>query len=188
MFKDILASLRAILVLTLITSVAYPLLITAIAQLAFPVRANGSLVKSGDAVVGSVLLAQKFTDSKYFTPRPSAADYETVASGASNQGYTSKKLLEAITERRSTLGANAPADLLTASGSGLDPDISPEAARFQAARVADTRGLSVEAVNKLIAAHTQPPQFGFLGQARVNVLTLNLAMDSTSSGNPSGAR
>jgi len=188
MLKDILASLRAILVLTLITSVAYPLVITAIAQLAFPAQANGSLVKSGDAVVGSGLLAQKFTDMKYFAPRPSATDYGTVASGASNQGYTSKKLLDTISELRAALGADAPADLLTASGSGLDPDISPEAARFQAARVSEARGLPVETVNQLIDAHIQPPQFGFLGQARVNVLTLNLALDSASSGNPSEVR
>ncbi|HEY8900811.1 MAG TPA: potassium-transporting ATPase subunit KdpC [Chthoniobacterales bacterium] len=188
MFKEILASLRAIIVLTLITSVAYPLAITAIGQLAFPAQANGSLVKSGDTIVGSTLLAQKFTAPGYFAPRPSAADYATVASGASNQGYTSKRNLDAITERRATLGANAPSDLLTASGSGLDPDISPEAARFQAARVAGARGLPMEIVQKLVADHTQPPQLGFLGQARVNVLALNLALDSASAGNPDRVR
>lgn len=178
MIKEIVASIRAILVLTLITSVAYPLFITAIAQLAFPTQANGSLLKFNNQVIGSALLAQKFTDPQHFWPRPSAADYATVASGASNQGFTSKKLLNVINERRATLGSNAPADLLTASGSGLDPDISPEAARYQAGRVAAARGLSIEAVAKLIDSNIQPPPLGFLGQARVNVLELNLALDT----------
>ncbi len=179
MIKDILSSLRAIVVLTLVTSVAYPLLITGIAQLAFSKQANGSLVKSGDQIIGSELLAQKFTDQKYFWPRPSDADFGTIASGASNQGFTSKKNLDAITERRTTLGYNAPADLLTASGSGLDPDISPAAARYQIARVATARSLSIDAVTKLVAAAIQSPQLGFLGQPRVNVLALNRALDAT---------
>lgn len=178
MIKDILISLRALVVLTAITSIAYPLIVTGIGQIAFPAQANGSLVKSGDAIVGSALLAQKFTSAKYFWPRPSAADYGTVASGASNQGFTSRKNLDAIDERRAVLGANAPADLLTASGSGLDPDISPAAARFQIARVATARGLSPEAVARIVEATTRAPQFGFLGQARINVLALNRALDA----------
>lgn len=177
MLKDILASLRAILVLTAITSVAYPLAVTGIAQLIFPAQANGSLVKNGDQLVGSALLAQKFVEPKYFWPRPSAADYATVASGASNQGFTSRKLADAITERRNALGVDAPADLLTASGSGLDPDISPAAARFQISRVAAARNLPVADVAALVADATQPPQLGFLGEPRVNVLLLNLALD-----------
>ncbi|MGH8045712.1 MAG: potassium-transporting ATPase subunit KdpC [Chthoniobacterales bacterium] len=177
MIKELLTSLRAIIVLTVITSVAYPLLITGIGQLAFPSQANGSLVKSGDQVVGSELLAQKFTDTKYFWPRPSAADYATVASGASNQSFTSKKNLDAINALRTTLGADAPSDLLTASGSGLDPDISLEAARYQISRIATARGISVEALTKLVNTMVQPPQLGFLGQPRVNVLLLNLQLD-----------
>jgi potassium-transporting ATPase KdpC subunit len=177
--KTIFTSLRAILVLTLITSVAYPLLITAIGQLVFSPQANGSLVRSGGQLVGSTLLAQKFADPKYFWPRPSAADYATVASGASNQGYTSQKNLAAIMARRDTLGLDAPADLLTASGSGLDPDISPAAAHYQIARIAAARGLSTEAVTRLVVEAIHPPQFGFLGQARVNVLTLNRTLDAT---------
>jgi len=177
MIKEILTSLRAILVLTVITSIAYPLVITGIGQLAFPSQANGSLVKSGDQVVGSALLAQKFTDAKYFWPRPSAADYATVASGASNQGFTSQKNLDTINQRRTSLGNDAPADLLTASGSGLDPDISPEAARFQIARVAAARKLSPEAVSKIVDTTTQGPQLGFLGEPRVNVLALNRALN-----------
>jgi potassium-transporting ATPase KdpC subunit len=177
--KNILLSIRAVLVLTAFTSIAYPLLVTAIAQIAFPAQANGSLVRSGDTVIGSALLAQKFTAEKYFWPRPSAAAYATVASGASNQGFTSRKLLDAINERRALLGNTPPADMLTASGSGLDPDISPEAALFQSARVAAAaRHLPVEQINELIASHTQPPQFGFLGQPRINVLALNRALDS----------
>jgi K+-transporting ATPase ATPase C chain len=177
MFKEILTSLRAILVLTVITSVAYPLLITGISQLAFSAQANGSLVKSGDQIVGSELLAQKFTAAKYFWPRPSAADYATVASGASNQGFTSKKNLDAINERRIALGTDAPSDLLTASGSGLDPDISPEAARYQIPRIAAARSLPADTVAKLVDTSIQPPQLGFLGQPRVNVLLLNRQLD-----------
>lgn len=178
MIKETLASLRAILVLTVVTSVAYPLVVTAIAQVVFPSQANGSLVKRGDTVAGSELLAQKFAGNGYFWPRPSAADYATVASGASNQGFTSKKLQGLIEERRTAFGAEAPADMLTASGSGLDPDISPEAARYQAARVAAARGLPVDSVLKLINDSIVQPQFGFLGQARVNVLALNIGLDS----------
>jgi len=179
MIKETLASLRAILVLTVVTSVAYPLVVTAIAQVVFPSQANGSLVVRGDTVAGSQLLAQKFAGNGYFWPRPSAAGYATVASGASNQGFTSKKLQGLIEERRTAFGAEAPADMLTASGSGLDPDISPEAARYQAARVAAARGLPVDSVLKLINNSIVQPQFGFLGQARVNVLALNIGLDST---------
>lgn len=178
MLKNILSSLRAIVVLTVVTSVAYPLLITAIGQAAFPTQANGSLVRTNDAVTGSALLAQKFTAPKYFWPRPSAGDYGTVASGASNQGFTSQKLADAVKERRALFGADAPADLLTASGSGLDPDISPAAARWQAARVAKARDLPIETVIKLADSVAEPPQFGFLGEARVNVMKLNLALDA----------
>lgn len=178
MIKEILSSIRAILVLTVVTCVAYPLLVTFIGQMVFPVQANGSLVKIGDTVTGSALLAQKFTAPEYFWPRPSAADYGTVASGASNQGFTSKKLADAVEERRAVFGADAPADLLTASGSGLDPDISPAAARLQAARVAAARGVPLETVIQLVDSAVEPPQLGFLGQERVNVLKLNLALDA----------
>jgi len=177
MLKEILTSVRAILVLTLLTCVIYPLAVTGLAQAFFPAQANGSLVKNGDQLVGSSLLAQKFTTPRYFWPRPSAADYATVASGASNQGFTSKKLTDAVNERRAALGANAPADLLTTSGSGLDPHISPEAARFQIVRVAAARNLPLEKISGLVEKSLEPPQFGFLGQARVNVLLLNRALD-----------
>lgn len=178
MIKPIITSLRALIVLTLLTGVAYPLVVTVIGQAVFPTQAHGSLVKSADTLTGSSLLAQKFTAQKYFWPRPSAADFGTVASGASNQGFTSKKLVDAVAERRTALGAAAPSDLLYASASGLDPHISVEAARFQIARVAAARSLAPDILAVLVGQATEPPQFGFLGQARVNVLKLNLALDA----------
>lgn len=178
MIQNVLFSLRAIVTLTVLTSVIYPLFVTIIAQTAFPFEANGSLVKRNDRIVGSALLAQNFTDGRYFWPRPSAGDYGTIPSGASNQGFTSKKLQMQIVERRRALGDGAPSDLLAASGSGLDPHISPEAARFQAARVAAARGMTIDAVMAIVDQMTEPPQFGLLGTARVNVLQLNLALDS----------
>ena len=161
----------------MVTGIAYPLLVTGVSQLVFPAQANGSLVHKGDQIVGSALLAQKFTDARYFWPRPSAVDYATVASGASNQGFTSKKLLDAVNQRRALFGSQAPSDLLYASGSGLDPQISPEAAAFQITRVSAARGISVERLEKLVKSVTEAPQFGFLGQPRVNVLLLNSSLD-----------
>jgi K+-transporting ATPase ATPase C chain len=177
MFTETLASLRALLVLTLITSVAYPLAITGLARVFFRDAANGSLVSNGSQLVGSSLLAQKFTSPRYFWPRPSACDYGTVASGASNQGFTSQKLLDAVNGRRKTYGADAPSDLLYASGSGLDPHISPESARYQIARVATARNLPPEKITALVEKTIELPQLGFLGQSRVNVLLLNRALD-----------
>jgi len=177
MITQLFISLRAFVALTILTCGLYPLAVTAIAQLAFPRQANGSLVSVGEKSVGSVLLAQKFTSPRYFWPRPSAGDYNTVASGASNQGFTSKKLLDAVTERRVIWGQNAPSDLLYASGSGLDPHISPEAAAWQVSRIVTERQISPEHVQTLITQLTELPQFGFLGQPRVNVLLLNVALD-----------
>jgi K+-transporting ATPase ATPase C chain len=124
------------------------------------------------------LLAQKVEDPRFFWPRPSAADYATVASGASNKGPTSADLVKAINERRAKFGADAPVELLTASGSGLDPHLSPEAARFQAARIAGARGIDVEKVRELIARLAEPPQLGIFGEPRVNVFALNRALDA----------
>lgn len=177
MFAEIFASLRALVVLTAITCVAYPLAITGLAQVLFHDQANGSLVNSGKQLIGSSILAQKFTSPRYFWPRPSACDYGTVASGASNQGFTSRKLLDAVNDRRKAFGADAPSDMLYASGSGLDPHISPEAARYQVARVAAARNLPPEKITALVEKSVEMPQLGFLGQARVNVLLLNRALD-----------
>lgn len=177
MIKELIASLRALVALTLLTGVLYPLGMTAVSQLAFPRQANGSQLQVDGKLAGSTLLAQKFTSPRYFWPRPSAGDYATVASGASNQSFTSKKLLDAVNERRAALGKDAPSDLLYASGSGLDPHISPAAAAYQAERVAKARGLELAKVAALIQSQTEPPQFGFLGEPRVNVLLLNRALD-----------
>ena len=176
--KTILQSLRILLALTALTGFLYPLAVTGLSHLAFPHTATGSLVKRGDLMVGSALLAQKTESPAYFWPRPSAADYGTVASGASNQGPTSDTLKKAVAERRAQFGDTAPVDLLTASGSGLDPHISPEAAKQQAERVARERKRPLDQIESLIAQHTEGPQLGIFGEPRVNVLALNLALDA----------
>lgn len=177
MIKHLITSIRALVVFTVITGVVYPLIVTAIGLMAFPRQAAGSFVEVNGQPAGSVLLAQKFREPRYFWPRPSAADYGTVASGASNQGYTSRKLLDAVRERQQAIGDKAPSDLLYASGSGLDPHISPEAAEYQMARVAAARGWTADKVAALVVQFTEPPQLAFLGQSRVNVLLLNIALD-----------
>lgn len=178
MITSLLISLRAMIVFTLLCGAIYPLAITGISQLIFPRQANGSLLITDQTTVGSELLAQKFVSGRYFWPRPSAADYGTVASGASNQGFTSAKLLAAVNERKGIVGENAPSDLLYASGSGLDPHISPASAQYQISRVAMARGLDPAKVASLVSENLEPPQFGFLGQSRVNVLLLNRALDA----------
>jgi potassium-transporting ATPase KdpC subunit len=175
--KTILQSLRIYLVLTLLTGIIYPLAMTAIAQLCFPKQANGSRVIEGAKLIGSDLLAQKFESPRYFWPRPSAADFATVPSGASNKGPTSTDLKKSINERRAKFGADAPVDLLTASGSGLDPHISPEAARAQVPRVAGARNLPPQRITDLVDQIIEPPQVGFLGDPRVNVFRLNRSLD-----------
>jgi potassium-transporting ATPase KdpC subunit len=175
--KVILQSLRIFLVLTLLTGIIYPLAMTGVVQILFPRQANGSRIIEEDRLVGSDLIAQKFENPKYFWPRPSAADYATVPSGASNKGPTAADLRKSIDERRARFGADAPIDMLTASGSGLDPHISPEAARLQVARVAATRDMPLEKISALVDQTIEPPQFGFLGEPRVNVLRLNLLLD-----------
>ena len=145
--KTTLHALRILLVFTLLTGVIYPLAVTGISKVLFAKKANGSLVVSDGKIFGSELLAQKFDSPQYFWSRPSAADYATIASGASNKGPTSGDLANAIDERRAKLGPGAPGDLLTASGSGLDPHISPEAAEFQLPRVAAERKLPPEKIS-----------------------------------------
>ena len=181
MITQLIISLRALVVLTILTCVLYPLGVTGLAQVLFPQQANGSLVREGDQLKGSKLIAQKFTSDSYFWPRPSAADYGTVASGASNQGFLSQKLKAAVDERRQIFGEDAPADLLYASGSGLDPHISPEAAGHQTTRVAAARGLPEAEVADIVRQSVEAPQLGFLGQPRVNVLVLNLRLDGLKS-------
>lgn len=182
--KTFFTALRLFAILAVLTGVLYPLAVTAIARAACPAKANGSLVNnSAGALVGSSLLAQKTESPRYFWPRPSAGDFATVSSGASNAAPTSAKLQAAVAERAAALrtahglapDAPVPADLLMTSGSGLDPHISPAAATFQAARVAAARKLPLATVTAAIAAHTESG--GLLGEDRVNVLLLNLALD-----------
>jgi len=189
MLKELKPALLIFVILTLITGAAYPALVTAIAQLAFKGEANGSLIERGGKTVGSRLIGQPFSDPKYFWGRPSATapmPYNAGASGGSNQGPLNPALEDAVKARIAALkaadpgnGAAIPVDLVTASGSGLDPHISPAAATYQVARVARVRGLAPEAVQQLVAAHTEGRQLGFLGEPRVNVLALNLALDQT---------
>ena len=192
MIKLIIQSILQKVIWIVVCGVLYPLAMTAIAQLAFPGQANGSLVARDGKLVGSELLAQQFTGAKYFWPRPSAATYGTgptgiAGSSGSNFGPTSAQLQTNVRNNARALreahklpaDAPVPADLVYASASGLDPHISPEAARFQVARVAAARGMSEDAVRALVEKFIEPPQWGFLGEARVNVLMLNLALDAT---------
>lgn len=185
-FKDFIIATRLLIVMTLICGGLYPLLVTGIAQMAFADKAEGSLVYNAKGEpVGSALLAQKFRDEKYFWTRPSAGDYATVASGASNKGPTSADLKKSIDERRTALAKTAgskviPADMLFASGSGLDPHISTKAARLQVDRVAAARKFDAAKTASLLAlteSMTEGAQWGIFGQPRVNVLLLNIALD-----------
>jgi len=175
--KTLTQSLRIYIVLTLLTGIVYPAVMTAIAQLIFPLQANGSRVMQNGKLIGSNLLAQKFELPRYFWARPSGGDFATLPSGASNKGPTSADLKKAIGERRAKFGDNVAVDLLTASGSGLDPHISPEAARAQIPRVAAARNMSIEKLTALVDKSIEPPQLGLLGEPRINVLRLNLALD-----------
>ncbi len=179
--KNFLITLRLLAVLTVLTGILYPLSLLVIARL-FPVQAGGSVIMRQGQPVGSALLAQKNESPRFFQPRPSAADYATLPSGASNLGPTSAVLARVVAERRAFWGPDAPGELLMASGSGLDPHLSPEAAAFQASRVAEARRVPEADVLKLIKKFTDSPQFGFLGEPRVRILELNLALDD--SGNP----
>jgi K+-transporting ATPase ATPase C chain len=192
------AALRALLVLTVVTGVIYPLAVWAVAQAAFPRQANGDQVTVNGKVVGSSLLGQNFNlpllkgqttpapDPKWFQPRPSAAGssgYDPTASGASNLGPTNPKLTQTIEQRRAQVAAfngvspsTVPADAVTASGSGLDPDISPQYAQIQVNRVAEARHLPVAEVEKLVKEHTKGREFKILGNPTVNVLELNIAL------------
>lgn len=181
-----LSSLRMLAILTLLTGFAYPMAVTGLAGIFFGDRVGGSLVSRNGRPVGSVLVAQKFSDVRYFWPRPSAVDFNPIPSGGSNFGPTSADLKKAVGDRETRLReahpgqGGPPQDLIFASGSGLDPHISPEAARYQADRVATARNYSLEQRTKLeaiIGSMTEPRQFGVLGEPRVNVLRLNLALD-----------
>lgn len=188
MLKQLIISIRALVVLSVLTGVFYPLAITAIAQIAFAHNANGSLLKDDAGTVqGSELIGQPFSDPKYFWSRPSATSpaYNAGASSGSNLGPLHPDLEKAVADRIAALKqadpentAPVPIDLVTASSSGLDPHVSPAAAQYQAARVARVRGIAIDEVDRLVADHTEGRQLGFLGEPRVNVLKLNLALDA----------
>lgn len=184
------AAIRALVVLTLVLGLIYPLAMTGVGQLFFSAQANGSFVHRGGETVASKLIGQSFSDksgtplARYFQPRPSAAEYDGMTSGASNQGPNNPELVKAIKQRRAMiakLDGVAPSevapDALTASGSGLDPDISPRYARQQIDRVARERHLSTQRLRQLVADHTSGRIAGFMGEERVNVVELNLALD-----------
>lgn len=184
-------AIRMAFITLLVTGVIYPLAVTGVVSFAFPRQAAGSLIVVHGRVVGSRLVGQSFTSRRYFHPRPSAAGagYDAGASGASNLGPTSAELVSVVASRvrdvvRGEPGAKAgkvPVDLVTASASGLDPDISPDSAYLQVPRVAAARGLAAESVRRLVARHVAGRQLGFIGEPRVNVFELNLALDALSS-------
>jgi K+-transporting ATPase ATPase C chain len=186
MWRELRVAFVMLVLLSLVTGIAYPLVVTAAARVAFPNRADGSLIEEGGVVRGSVWIGQAFDDPRYFWGRPSAtapAPYNAAASSGSNLGPTNPVLSAAIRSRVEALRAQPggeapiPVDLVTASGSGLDPHVSPAAARFQIPRVAAARGLAVARVASLVEAHVEGRTFGLLGEPRVNVLLLNLALE-----------
>ncbi|OIR05552.1 potassium-transporting ATPase C chain [mine drainage metagenome] len=188
MLKELRPAVMSFLLLTLLTGIAYPLLVTGISQVTMPAKANGSLIMKDGKAVGSSLIGQSFSDPKYFWGRPSATGpmpNNASASSGSNLGPTNPALLDAVKGRVQALRdadpGNAqpvPVDLVTASASGLDPHISPAAAEYQLPRVARVRNLDPDALRKLVAEHTEGRQFGFLGEPRVNVLELDMALDA----------
>jgi K+-transporting ATPase ATPase C chain len=184
MRRQLAPAVVVLLCFTVLTGVVYPLVITGAAQVAFPNRADGTLITRDGAVVGSKLIGQLFEGERYFHPRPSAAGdgYDAMSSSASNLGPLNDELLSAVDERRTAYqeanGADPPVDALTASGSGLDPHISVDNARRQSQRIAVARGLDVQQVLDLVDDHTDGRSLGFLGEPAVNVLELNLALDS----------
>lgn len=185
MEKNLLTAIWFTLVTTVIFGVIYPLAVTGLAQMLFHNRANGQLIEKDGKLVGSRIIGQAFTGSGYFHPRPSAAGtgYDATASGGSNLAPTNKNLIERVKADVQKLQAEnpntpIPVDMVTTSGSGLDPDISPESAAFQIPRVAHSRNMNQEALHALVQKHTRRRDLGFLGEPRVNVLELNLELDS----------
>ena len=182
--KNLLTAVLMTLVTTVLFGLAYPLAITGLAQVIFPENANGQLIRAADGtVIGSRLLGQPFVSPGYFRSRPSAANYDAAASSGSNLGPMNPKLLDRVKADAAKLQAENPAkpvpvDLVTTSGSGLDPQITPAAAEFQVPRVARERGMSAHELRQLVNQHTEQRQFGFLGEPRVNVIELNLALDA----------
>ena len=186
MKKQLIVAIAYTIVTTVIFGLGYPLLVTGLSQLLFPRQANGSLIVKNGQVVGSRLLGQSFSADKYFHPRPSNAGsgYDPLSSGGSNLGPTNQALVTRVEQdvarwQKENPGVPIPSDLVTSSGSGLDPDISPASAAFQVARVANARGASQDQIRTIVAKHTQGRQWGIFGEARVNVLEVNLDLDES---------
>jgi len=181
--KNLVTAVLMTIVTTLLLGLAYPLIVTGLAQVIFPDQANGQLVRGADGtIMGSRLIGQPFSSPGYFRSRPSAAGYDAGASSGSNLGPTNQKLIDRVKADVEKLqaenpGKPVPIDLVTTSASGLDPHISPAAAELQVPRVARERGMSEDELRQIVAAHTEGRQFGFLGEPRVNVLELNLDLD-----------
>jgi K+-transporting ATPase ATPase C chain len=185
MKRNLLTAVLMTIATTILLGLIYPLVVTGIAQVFFPDKANGQLIRKNGVVVGSRIIGQPFSSAGYFHSRPSAAGngYDAGNSGGSNLGPTNQKLVDRVKQDTAALqaenpGTPVPVDLVTTSGSGLDPDISPAAADFQVPRVARERGISQGELQRLVREHTTGRQFGFLGEPHVNVLELNLALDS----------
>lgn len=185
MVKEIRQAILFTFVTLVLLGGVYNVLLVAIGRVAFPAQAEGSLVRRADGtVVGSRLIGQKFTRPEYFQPRPSGVDYNAASTGGTNYGPSNpdhlkavRQRLDAVMTREKVTAGQVPSEMVTASGGGMDPHIPPAAADVQAARVAAARNTSIDRVRALVQAHTEPPTFGFLGRARVNVLELNLALD-----------
>lgn len=175
--RTIVSTIRNYLGFTFLLGLFYPYVVTEIGHAVFPRQTSGSFVKNGEQVIGSEWIAQKFESDRYFWPRPSAVDFNPLPSGGSNLGPISQALKEVFQLRKAKAGEKAPQSLLFASGSGLDPEIDPASALFQAPRVAQARGMPLEKVRSMVAAYTKKRQLGFLGEERINVLQLNRALD-----------
>jgi potassium-transporting ATPase KdpC subunit len=182
MKKNLVTAILMTIATTVLLGIIYPLVVTGIAQVLFPKKANGQLIEANGKVIGSRIIAQAFTGPGYFHPRPSAVNYDPTGSNGSQLGPTNQKLIDRVKGDTATLraenpGAPVPIDLVTASASGLDPEITPAAAAFQISRVARARGIKEDQLRELVSKHTEDRQWRILGEARVNVLELNLELD-----------
>ncbi|HVO81022.1 MAG TPA: potassium-transporting ATPase subunit KdpC [Terriglobales bacterium] len=193
MKKNLITAFLMTVATTVLLGIIYPLVVTGLAQVLFHENANGQLIEKDGKVIGSRIIGQAFSGPGYFHSRPSAVNYDAANSNGSQLGPTNQKLIDRVKgdvalAQAENPGKAVPIDLVTTSASGLDPDITPAAAEFQVARVAKARGLSEDAVRRLVRQHTQARQFGFLGEPRVNVLELNLDLDANAAGASRAAR